>query len=71
MYKRGDVVTLEFPYKENRTITKPRPVVILETFVKDECYVCKVTKTNRTGQLSGRWVLKESEEGKLMGIDYD
>ena len=71
MYKRGDVVTLEFPYKENRTITKRRPVVILEIFVKDECYVCKVTKTNRSGQLPGKWVLKDSPDGKIMGLDND
>lgn len=69
MYKRGDVVLAPVPFKD-KAEAKVRPVIILETFT-DDCESCKITGTNRTEQLSGRWVLKDSDDGKAMGLDKD
>ena len=68
-YKVGDVVWAYFRFEESNE-TKARPVVILE-ILEDESYVCMITGTDLRGTCDGVWVLKDSPEGREMGLLKD
>src|SRR4030042_2216678 len=69
--KRGDVVIALFPFEEDPYSLKPRPIVIIREDCASEYYVCKITKTDRCSTQKGFWILKDSHEGKTMGLDFD
>lgn len=68
-YEVGDVVWAYFHFEEKND-TKARPVIILE-ILEDESFVCMITGTNRSTTQKGRWVTKDSEVGKKMGLLKD
>jgi len=70
-YKRGDVVMLHFPFKEDPTKTKFRPAVVLEDEDDPIFALIQCTSTNRSDKLKGLWVIKDSPEGRIMGILKD
>ncbi len=51
-------------------MAKKRPALVLEVY--DRVYkVCQITSKNRTGQFPGKWILKNSNIGRSMGILKD
>lgn len=71
-YKKGDVVLVYFPYQdENGDMqVKKRPAVVLEN-LDDDNILIQCTSKNRSDKLPGIWVLKDSKEGRKMGILSD
>jgi hypothetical protein len=70
-YQPGEVIYSWVPHDDNPRKMKPRPVLVL-TIESDTVYkVLKITKTNRTGELAGDWILKTSPRGKAMGLRAD
>lgn len=72
-YKAGQIVYCRFPYL-NDPGDKDRPGLILSSYhINGECFyrIAKLTKTNQTGKYHGKFVLKDSKEGKAMRLEYD
>ncbi len=73
-YQRGDVLLVHYVFEDRSTgelVNKPRPVVVFEESSHNERLVIQCTKKNRSDKLPGIWVLKDSPEGKKMGIKMD
>ena len=70
-YNPGDVVVVNFPYRDNPTRFKPRPGLIIS--IEDENYyrVCQITTTNRHSAQRGDWILASSQLGQALGINKD
>lgn len=67
-YKCGDVVFASIPFEEDPTKAKGRPVVIIEILEDDWYLVCKITHIDHSGIKKGRWIIKNSEQWKQMGL---
>jgi len=71
MYQPGDVVLCKFPYQDNPTKYKSRPALVLSDLSDGDYLLAQITSTDRRGELTGLWVLKDSKEGVQMGIRND
>lgn len=72
-YKEGDVVLVPFTWKDDEGLIhyKNRPAVVYSIESEIEHLMIKCTHVNRSGQYPGKWVLKNSDQGRQMGIDED
>ena len=72
-YDRGDVVLVYFPYRDenNNLVVKVRPAVILSLEGDQERIIIQVTSKNRSDKLRGLWVVKDSTDGREMGLRTD
>jgi len=69
-YLRGFVVNVFFPYTEI-VDGKTRPGIILEKCGDNEYTIMYVTKTDLRGKCKGKWIEKNSKEGKEMKLTHD
>lgn len=69
-YQPGQVVFAAFPFEEDSSKTKNRPVVIVEVF-PDSTFSCMITGTDRSAYGKGIKVLKDSKEAKAMKLKKD
>ena len=69
-FHRGDVVIVQFPFKDGIG-SKIRPAVIIREEYTDEYLICQITKNNRSDKLRGFWILQDSDDGRKMGIRED
>jgi len=67
----GDMYYIPIPYKDDFFESKKRPVVVLRDEGNGLFLVAPVTGTNHTGYKKGIWLLKDSDDGKKMGLDKD
>jgi len=72
-FKEGDVVIAPYTWKddEGKIKFKFRPAVVYQIESDTEHLMIKCTHVNRSSKFPGKWVLSESEEGKVMGLDVD
>lgn len=72
-YDVGAVVLVHFPYKDHdgHIQVKPRPGIIYRLDGDRERVIIQITTTNRSNELPGIWVPKDSDKGKKMGILKD
>lgn len=73
MYRPGDVVLVPFPYTDQtgKEVVKKRPAVVYSVEGIDENIVLKITSKNKSHIEPGIWVMKDSKEGKQMGLLQD
>ena len=72
-YEVWDVANVAaYPNQENSKETTARPVIIIED-LQDEVLLCPVTKQlkQKDNYKNTILVLKDTEEGKAMGLDFD
>ena len=70
-YRRGDVVTVLFPFSDGLG-AKRRPAVIVREDPPGVFLICQITTNlGRASKSKGCIVKKASEEGARMGIDSD
>ena len=70
-YNSGDVVLVQFPYREDRTRFKKRPAIIIREDTQGEYLICQITGTDRRGKNKGYWIEADSEDGKQMKLQKD
>lgn len=70
-YNIGDVVLVHYPYKEDPSITKLRPAVIVDITETPILLFVQITSTNRSDTNDGRWIVSTSNAGKMMGLRKD
>jgi hypothetical protein len=72
-YSVGDVVLVKFPWRDenNEIKSKPRPAIIFKTQSEIRIALIKITSKNRLNQFPGRWIVKDSQLGKQMGLLMD
>lgn len=73
LYKEGDVVIVPYTWKdeEGNIHFKNRPAVIYRVESESEHLMIKCTHVNRSSNHPGKWVLQNSDQGRLMGIKED
>jgi hypothetical protein len=67
----GDIFYIPHPYEQNPLQSKSRPVVVLRDEHDGHYLIAPITGTNHTGWKKGIWILKDSEDGKKMGLTKD
>ena len=73
IYDRGDVVLVYFPWtnKEGNMEMKMRPGLVLRVEGPQERLVIQITSKNRSDNFPGKWIIKDSDLGKQMGLRMD
>ena len=66
-YLRGWVVNVFFPY-DDIADGKTRPGIVIEKCGDSEYTIMYITKTNLRGKCRGKWIDKNSKEGKEMKL---
>ena len=70
-FKPGDVIWIEFPFKEDVLQNKRRPALVLECNGPGIYTLAQITSKNRTHQLDGIWVTRHSVTWVKMGLLTD
>ena len=72
-YEVGEVVLVLFPYQDHNgdIQVKTRPGLIYQLDGDRERVIIQITTTNRSDKLPGKWIPKDSEIGKKMGLLAD
>lgn len=73
-YQAGDIVDCNFPYQDNPTKWEKRPGLILrvDSSISPPYFlIAKITSTNNSHYITGKWVLANSKTGKRMRLDND
>ena len=73
-YLAGDVVLCKFPYQENPTLFALRPGLIMKVEMLGSTpffHTAKITTTDNSHYIIGKWVAASSKEGKQMKLDND
>ncbi len=73
VYDRGDVVLVHFPWTNEDGIieSKVRPGLILRVEGPQERLIIQITSKNRSDHFPGKWILKDSDIGREMGLLTD
>src|SRR5690242_283515 len=70
-YQVGDVVLCNFPLREDPSKFTLRPALVTNVLGNDMYRCAQITSNDRTGSLTGKWILMNSKEGKQMGLKMD
>ncbi|MFN8886656.1 MAG: type II toxin-antitoxin system PemK/MazF family toxin, partial [Cyclobacteriaceae bacterium] len=72
MYRVGDVVLCNFPYREDPTQFTKRPALVMKVTNAGLSYMlAQITSTNRTDSLTGFWIEVTSKKWSSMGLKND
>lgn len=72
-YDIGSVVLVKWPWEEvdGSIQMKVRPAIVYRLESDQDRLTIQLTSKNRSAQFPGLWILKESKEGKEMGLLQD
>jgi len=68
-FSPGDIVVVNYPYREDPTRYSRRPGMIISRHDASHYYISQITRTNRTGEIKGEWVDSKSVEYTAMRLD--
>ena len=67
-YSPGDTIVVNYPYREDPTLFKPRPAMIISKVSEKIYCIAKITTKNHTSRFKGEWIDEKSKEYIPMGI---
>lgn len=67
-YAPGEIIVVNYPFKEDPTLFKPRPAMIISKISEELYCIAKITTKNQTGRYKGEWIDENSKEYEPMGI---
>lgn len=74
-YEKGDVVLCYFPLKyqnQEKYQLKLRPALVVSVYYGEEDFITvQLTTKNRSGKTLGKWIPKDSDIGRAMGLLKD